>query len=173
MKSAFSPVTSGITTMRTPTVTALLSFIKALYRIPNYMTKKEISSPSQGHCPISALPWASKSIFAAEVLNWIITVFEATHKDLHELHAYLYFSVAPRCGGQLTGSSGNLKSPGYPGNYPNDIECKWTITLPRRFYLVLAFRTFDTERWWVEWNFRLRYLDYYMLWVWYRWHSQV
>ena len=61
----------------------------------------------------------------------------------------------------MTGSSGNFKSPGYPGNYPNDIQCKWTITVPPRSYLVLAFRTFDTERWWVERN--LKYVGYVMI----------
>ncbi|XP_020632354.1 deleted in malignant brain tumors 1 protein-like [Orbicella faveolata] len=77
----------------------------------------------------------------------ISIVFRSDHSVTRRgFYAKYRIGHEPTCGGPLTGSSGNFKSPGYPGNYPNNIECKWTITVPRRSYLVLAFRTFDTER---------------------------
>ena len=34
------------------------------------------------------------------------------------------------CGGTYTASSGEIKSPNYPNNYPNDKNCEYRITLP-------------------------------------------
>ncbi|XP_022799866.1 CUB domain-containing protein-like [Stylophora pistillata] len=54
--------------------------------------------------------------------------------------------LARSCGGTLPGSSGNFKSPNYPASYPNDVQCKWTLHVPRGAVLRLDFRTFETER---------------------------
>ncbi|RMX38167.1 hypothetical protein pdam_00014767 [Pocillopora damicornis] len=50
------------------------------------------------------------------------------------------------CGGPLAPASGNITSPGFPANYPNDVECRWTIRVPLGSTLVLNFRAFETER---------------------------
>ncbi|KAL9979480.1 hypothetical protein ACROYT_G017151 [Oculina patagonica] len=78
----------------------------------------------------------------------LISIVFRSDRSVTKRGFFAKYSVqrALSCGGSLTGSSGNFKSPGYPGNYPNDVECKWTITVPRRSSLVLAFRTFETER---------------------------
>ena len=34
------------------------------------------------------------------------------------------------CGGSFTSSTGTLQSPGYPGNYSNNLNCAWNITIP-------------------------------------------
>ena len=34
------------------------------------------------------------------------------------------------CGGNLAGSGGQLLSPGYPNNYPNNARCTWNIQVP-------------------------------------------
>lgn len=34
------------------------------------------------------------------------------------------------CGGTLYGDSGAVTSPGYPGTYPNNTHCEWTIIAP-------------------------------------------
>ncbi|XP_070536661.1 cubilin-like [Ptychodera flava] len=38
--------------------------------------------------------------------------------------------IVDGCGGELTGPSGNITSPGYPGLYPRNTHCEWTITVP-------------------------------------------
>ena len=43
--------------------------------------------------------------------------------------------------------SGRLTSPGFPISYPNNADCRWTITVPLGSSLVLDFTTFETERW--------------------------
>ncbi|TGZ76005.1 hypothetical protein CRM22_000060 [Opisthorchis felineus] len=53
------------------------------------------------------------------------------------------------CGGNLKGPSGNISSPEYPNNYPNDLGCSWTIEQPSKPG-VLKFETFDVER--VNWG---------------------
>ena len=41
--------------------------------------------------------------------------------------------------------SGQLKSPEFPNNYPNDKTCYWTITVPFGFSLTLNFETFEVS----------------------------
>lgn len=49
------------------------------------------------------------------------------------------------CGGPLPFPSGSFRSPGYPGDYPDDVKCVWTITVPPGSALELEFRFFETE----------------------------
>lgn len=35
--------------------------------------------------------------------------------------------VFEACGGALTSEHGSFASPGFPGNYPLEVECVWTI----------------------------------------------
>lgn len=34
------------------------------------------------------------------------------------------------CGGTLSGVGGVILSPGFPGAYPNNLDCTWRIALP-------------------------------------------
>ena len=47
--------------------------------------------------------------------------------------------VLSQCGGHLTGDSGEFKSPNFPANYPNNIECNWVITVPEGKQVHLEF----------------------------------
>lgn len=38
--------------------------------------------------------------------------------------------LSARCGGVLSEMSGVILSPGFPGNYPGNLDCTWQITLP-------------------------------------------
>ncbi|XP_074617376.1 zinc metalloproteinase nas-39-like [Acropora palmata] len=49
------------------------------------------------------------------------------------------------CGGPLLPPSGNLASPFYPDNYPNNAYCAWTITVPQGSILRIDFLFFETE----------------------------
>ena len=42
--------------------------------------------------------------------------------------------------------SGQLKSPGFPNNYPNNKICYWTITVPFGFSVTLDFETFEVSQ---------------------------
>ncbi|XP_078685509.1 CUB and sushi domain-containing protein 1-like [Branchiostoma floridae x Branchiostoma belcheri] len=51
------------------------------------------------------------------------------------------------CGGDLTAPSGGpVTSPNYPGNYGNDENCEWSITVPEGSIIRLTFDRFYTER---------------------------
>lgn len=43
------------------------------------------------------------------------------------------------CGGELGDFTGYIESPNYPGNYPANVECTWTINPPpkRRILIVV------------------------------------
>ena len=36
-------------------------------------------------------------------------------------------SVDPKCGGHIGKFQGYMQSPNWPGNYPNGVECTWSI----------------------------------------------
>ncbi len=38
--------------------------------------------------------------------------------------------LSARCGGVLSEMSDVILSPGFPGNYPGNLDCTWQITLP-------------------------------------------
>ncbi|XP_041522397.1 deleted in malignant brain tumors 1 protein isoform X2 [Microtus oregoni] len=49
------------------------------------------------------------------------------------------------CGGFLTGYSGIISSPFYPGNYPNYARCVWNILVPTNNYVSLNFMDVQLE----------------------------
>ncbi|KAL5010260.1 hypothetical protein ScPMuIL_012565 [Solemya velum] len=53
--------------------------------------------------------------------------------------------VTNGCGGELTGPTGNLSSPGYPEPYPHRRLCVWTITVQTGKYIELTIDDFDLE----------------------------
>ena len=52
------------------------------------------------------------------------------------------------CGGYFTSFSGNITSPGFPNNYPNNANCIYEIRVPinRRIVLDLLFHDFEDKR---------------------------
>ncbi|KAI8494927.1 hypothetical protein Bbelb_275320 [Branchiostoma belcheri] len=46
---------------------------------------------------------------------------------------------------ELTGFSGNFTSPGFPGNYPNNADCSWLITVSPDKIVVIRFAAFNLE----------------------------
>ncbi|XP_034777574.2 CUB and sushi domain-containing protein 1-like [Acipenser ruthenus] len=50
-----------------------------------------------------------------------------------------------RCGGTLFEMSGVILSPGFPGNYPSNLDCTWKILLPVGYGTHLQFLNFSSE----------------------------
>uniref|UniRef100_A0A3Q3NCL8 CUB and Sushi multiple domains 1 n=1 Tax=Mastacembelus armatus TaxID=205130 RepID=A0A3Q3NCL8_9TELE len=50
-----------------------------------------------------------------------------------------------RCGGVLSELSGVILSPGFPGNYPGNLDCTWQITLPSGYGAHIQFQNFSSE----------------------------
>ncbi|XP_067869413.1 cubilin isoform X2 [Heterodontus francisci] len=48
-------------------------------------------------------------------------------------------SREPECGGHLSGAYGVINSPGYPGNYPPNRDCYWTISVSPNLLITFAF----------------------------------
>nr|XP_032817255.1 CUB and sushi domain-containing protein 3-like isoform X3 [Petromyzon marinus] len=50
-----------------------------------------------------------------------------------------------QCGGVLTELTGVILSPGFPGNYPSNLDCTWKVLLPMGYGAYFAFVNFSTE----------------------------
>uniref|UniRef100_A0A3P8SX64 Cubilin n=1 Tax=Amphiprion percula TaxID=161767 RepID=A0A3P8SX64_AMPPE len=84
-------------------------------------------------------------------------------KELFSSHNSLYFwfrsdqvanaggftvaweSQDPVCGSELTAPYGSINSPGYPGNYPPNRDCYWTVTVDPGLLITFAFGTLSLE----------------------------
>ncbi|XP_033124714.1 uncharacterized protein LOC117123027 isoform X2 [Anneissia japonica] len=49
-----------------------------------------------------------------------------------------YEAITGSCGGDFTGTSGYIASPGYPGNAPSSSSCMYTITAPEDYVIVIT-----------------------------------
>ncbi|XP_003271454.2 CUB and sushi domain-containing protein 1 [Nomascus leucogenys] len=49
------------------------------------------------------------------------------------------------CGGTLSTLGGVILSPGFPGSYPNNLDCTWRISLPIGYGAHIQFLNFSTE----------------------------
>uniref|UniRef100_A0A8C4K029 CUB domain containing protein 2 n=1 Tax=Dromaius novaehollandiae TaxID=8790 RepID=A0A8C4K029_DRONO len=68
------------------------------------------------------------------------------HSDKHVASGG--FAAAYRgdvCGGELTALSGEIASPDYPDNYPNNAECRWSIRAAAGASVRLVFADFQVE----------------------------
>ncbi|XP_028815099.1 cubilin [Denticeps clupeoides] len=54
-------------------------------------------------------------------------------------------SRTPECGGDLTEPYGSIYSPGYPGNYPTNRDCYWTVNVTPGLLITFAFGTLSLE----------------------------
>ena len=62
------------------------------------------------------------------------------------MHYWNFFDLLASggCGGSLSGSTGTVTSPNYPNDYPNNVYCEWTITVPEEVIL-LTFNDLNIE----------------------------
>ena len=49
------------------------------------------------------------------------------------------------CGGTLRVNSGELTSPGYPSDYPPDVDCRWIIRVDEEATIRLQFHHFEVR----------------------------
>lgn len=54
--------------------------------------------------------------------------------------------IIPACNRRLTEPNGTLASPGYPKNYPSNVDCTWVIVAPERHHIELVFKPFDIHK---------------------------
>ncbi|XP_072110080.1 neuropilin-1a isoform X3 [Mobula birostris] len=58
---------------------------------------------------------------------------------------YEVFKTGPECSKNFTEQSAEIKSPGFPDKYPNNLECTYMIFAPATAEILLEFESFDLE----------------------------
>lgn len=66
--------------------------------------------------------WVQSSLLSLETYHWPI------HDNINEYFLKFYFDTDRRCGGVFKKYQGFIESPNWPGQYPINVECTWTIT---------------------------------------------
>lgn len=61
------------------------------------------------------------------------------------VHLPVSFAVDGKCGGTLTGKTGDLQTPNYPSPYPSYSRCSWLIQVPVGYKIQLQFYHFVVE----------------------------
>ncbi|XP_067863692.1 neuropilin-1a isoform X2 [Heptranchias perlo] len=58
---------------------------------------------------------------------------------------YEVFKTGPECSKNFTAQSAEIRSPGFPDKYPNNLECTYMIFAPAMAEILLEFESFDLE----------------------------
>ncbi|XP_078416140.1 suppressor of tumorigenicity 14 protein homolog [Cetorhinus maximus] len=62
--------------------------------------------------------------------NVMLAIFFSQSQHMNQFEATVQYIKTITCGGTITAYNGSLVSPSYPRNYPPNINCLWTITVP-------------------------------------------
>ncbi|KAL2085662.1 hypothetical protein ACEWY4_018982 [Coilia grayii] len=57
-----------------------------------------------------------------------------------------YDEIHGGCGGSVVAPSGEIHSPSYPDNYPNNVDCSWVISVDESHRVLFNFTDLDIER---------------------------
>ena len=80
----------------------------------------------------------------------MILLYQYHHTFIHFTFYVVLFTVTDPCGidkPRVISDSpfGEITSPNYPGNYPDDADCQWQITVDSGSIIRLTFVEFDVE----------------------------
>ncbi|XP_044150585.1 LOW QUALITY PROTEIN: cubilin [Bufo gargarizans] len=78
--------------------------------------------------------------------NALYIWFKSDHRFNNGGFRINWESRDPECGAQLSESHGTIFSPGYPGNYPPNRDCYWTISVEAGLFITFAFGTLSLEQ---------------------------
>ncbi|XP_077124414.1 cubilin [Ranitomeya variabilis] len=77
--------------------------------------------------------------------NALYLWFKTDHKFNNGGFRINWESQDPVCGGEISETHGSISSPGYPGNYPPNRDCYWTISVAPELYITFSFGALNLE----------------------------
>lgn len=86
------------------------------------------------HNHISAFYWRVLIILTGLVWEWIIDLLDMLY--IHDRIGFL--CIDQMCGGELGDFMGYIESPNYPGDYPSNVDCVWTINPPNKRRILIV-----------------------------------
>uniref|UniRef100_A0A4W3K7X0 Cubilin n=1 Tax=Callorhinchus milii TaxID=7868 RepID=A0A4W3K7X0_CALMI len=77
--------------------------------------------------------------------NSLYLWFSSDHSVVKDGFTVVWESTDPECGGHFNETRGIINSPGYPGNYPPNRDCYWTISVPTNLVITFTFGLLNIE----------------------------
>ncbi|XP_034427678.1 cubilin [Hippoglossus hippoglossus] len=71
--------------------------------------------------------------------NLLYLRFKSDYSSARDGFEVTWTSSPHGCGGNLSGDHGSFSSPNYPGTYPNNTHCEWSIRAPRGRVVTIIF----------------------------------
>ncbi|KAF2368216.1 EGF-like domain, partial [Trinorchestia longiramus] len=102
------------------------------------------TAPLIGRFCGTSVPGINNTLFSTH--NRLYLWFRSDHSRAGTGFTFNWTAQNPECGGTIRGlQHGSLSSPGYPGNYPNNRNCSWTISTDPGKRLLFHFATLAIE----------------------------
>lgn len=79
-----------------------------------------------------------------EWIRYLSVSCEVNCREFRQLYTW-WFAEFAVCGGQLSEPVGEVTSPNYPNQYPNDRQCEWMIVMPTGRQILLNVTDFRLE----------------------------
>ena len=79
------------------------------------------------------------------IVRFLIDIGEIVEHHFKYSFIISIYVFSDTCGGYYGSLTGAFSSPNYPGDYPNNADCRYTIIVPVDHYITLSFQTFNTE----------------------------
>ncbi|XP_072369749.1 suppressor of tumorigenicity 14 protein homolog [Scyliorhinus torazame] len=94
----------------------------------------------------SSQPFPLQTFTVTSSGNVMLAIFFSQSQHMNQFEATIQYIKTITCGGTITAYNGSLVSPFYPSNYPPNINCLWTITVPDpKLRLRIQFPTLKLE----------------------------
>ena len=132
-------VPSQCTVLLDITTTPAPTAVSAAQQEPTSLSlDRTTASPAQGTPPLTLMVPPMCLTAKVILLNCCQTLPLLYWNDLYCIMLIFIVSSDQLCGGELGEYTGYIESPNYPGDYPSNVDCVWTINPPHKRRILIV-----------------------------------